>query len=164
MLHFFCVTFLVMFAIHSRFLLTIMYDFLQLVDCCKNHPLTLSVVGGLLKGKNKANWLGMLKNLSEKKQSVFNMNEPKLLSLERSLNVFEEESVIKQCYLDLGLFPEDQKIAATMLMDMWVHLYKHDEEGLDTINQLFELSYKNLATLLPIRYLASDQSQQNVKI
>ncbi|PWA91233.1 NB-ARC domains-containing protein [Artemisia annua] len=123
----------------------------ELVACCKNHPLTLSVIGGLLKGTNISSWHGMLKKLSEEKQSVLDLDNEMLLCLSRSLDVLEERSIIKQCYLDLGLFPEDQKIAATMLMDMWVHLYKHDEGGLGTINQLFELSYKNLATLLPIR-------------
>ncbi|GJY48456.1 probable disease resistance protein [Tanacetum coccineum] len=121
----------------------------KLVVCCKNHPLTLSVIGGLLNGKNISSWHGMLKNLSERKQSVLDLDNDTLLCLSKSLEVLEERS--KQCYLDLGLFPEDQKIAATMLMDMWVHLYKHDEGGLDTINQLSELSYKHLATLLPIR-------------
>nr|KAJ0188684.1 hypothetical protein LSAT_V11C900466630 [Lactuca sativa] len=124
----------------------------DLVDkCCKQHPLALSVIGGLLKGTDITSWLGMLKNLSDGKQTVLDLEESIPLCLARSLDVFKEESVIKQCYLDLGLFPEDQRIAATMLMDMWVHLYNDDEEGLATMNHLFELSYKNLATLLPIR-------------
>lgn len=122
----------------------------KLVKCCKNHPLSLNVVGGLLKGRHIAIWDDMLKNLSQGKQSLLDLNEEMLLSLGRSLDVLEEESVIKQCYLDVGLFPEDQKISATTLMDMWVHLYNHDKEGFDTINQVFELSYKNLAILLPI--------------
>ncbi|KAL7582660.1 hypothetical protein Lser_V15G42565 [Lactuca serriola] len=123
----------------------------KLVKCCKQHPLALSVIGGLLKGTDITSWLGMLKNLSDGKQTVLDLEESIPLCLARSLDVFKEESVIKQCYLDLGLFPEDQRIAATMLMDMWVHLYNDDEEGLATMNHLFELSYKNLATLLPIR-------------
>lgn len=126
------------------------------MKCCKQHPLALSVIGGLLKGTDITSWLGMLKNLSDGKQTVLDLEESIPLCLARSLDVFKEESVIKQCYLDLGLFPEDQRIAATMLMDMWVHLYNDDEEGLATMNHLFELSYKNLATLLPIRYLSSD--------
>ncbi|KAL4558061.1 hypothetical protein LXL04_036257 [Taraxacum kok-saghyz] len=123
----------------------------KLVKCCKQHPLALTVIGGLLKGTNITNWLLMLKNLSDGQKSVLDLDESIPHSLARSLEMFEENSVIKQCYLDLGLFPEDQKISATMLMDMWVHLYKDDEEGLETMNRLFELSYKNLATLLPIR-------------
>ncbi|KAI3707797.1 hypothetical protein L2E82_36634 [Cichorium intybus] len=124
----------------------------KLVNCCKKHPLALSVIGGMLKGTRIESWLNMLKNLSDGNRSVLDLNESILLCLARSLDVFEEESVVKQCYLDLGLFPEDQKISATMLMDMWDHLYNHDDEnGLATINHLFQLSYKNLATLLPIR-------------
>ncbi|GJZ06504.1 probable disease resistance protein [Tanacetum coccineum] len=72
------------------------------------------------------------------------------LILEKSLDLFDEPE-IKQCYLDLGLFPEDQRIAATTLMDMWVHLYNHDKEGSATLDKPFRLSTKNLATLLPIR-------------
>lgn len=109
------------------------------------------MIGGLLKGTNIAYWNGMLKNLSERKKSVLDLDKDILLCLSRSLNVFEDKSLIKQCFLDLGLFPEDQKIAATMLRDLWVHLYKHPDDGSDTINQLFELSVKNLATLLPVR-------------
>ncbi|KAI3750276.1 hypothetical protein L2E82_20910 [Cichorium intybus] len=123
----------------------------KLVKCCKQHPLALSVIGGLLKGTDITSWHIMLKNLSDGQKSVLDLDESIPLCLARSLDVFKEESVIKQCFLDLGLFPEDQKIAATMLMDMWVHLYKDDVDGLATMNHLFELSYKNLATLLPIR-------------
>lgn len=123
----------------------------ELVKHCKNHPLALSVIGGLLKGTDVASWDGMLKKLSEGMQSVLDLDESILVCLERSLDVLQKEPVIKQCFLDLGLFPEDHKIAATMLMDMWVHLYKHDEDGLNTINKLTELSSKNLATRLQIR-------------
>ncbi|KAJ9552592.1 hypothetical protein OSB04_016637 [Centaurea solstitialis] len=126
----------------------------ELVKHCKNHPLALSVIGRLLKGKDVARWDSMLKKLSQGMQSVLDVDESILLCLQKSLDVVEDS--VKECFLDLGLFPEDQKIAATMLMDMWVHLYNHDEEGLDTINQLSDLSSKNLATLSQIRYFTSD--------
>ncbi|CAH1443676.1 unnamed protein product [Lactuca virosa] len=128
------------------------YDLVdKLVKCCKKHPLALSVIGGLLKGKPLVSWRIMLKKLSDEQQSVLDLHQPIEHCLARSLDVFQEESVIKQCYMDLGLFPEDQKISATMLMDIWVHLYNHDEHGFATIERLLELSYRNLATLLPIR-------------
>ncbi|KAI7730024.1 hypothetical protein M8C21_019975 [Ambrosia artemisiifolia] len=122
----------------------------ELVKCCKRHPLALSVIGGLLKGTHITNWHIMLNNLSEGKKSVLDFEDMRL-RLARSLDVFKEGSEIKECYLDLGLFPEDQKIAATALMDIWISLYNHDEKGSATLNNLFELSSKNLATLLPIR-------------
>ncbi|KAJ9552512.1 hypothetical protein OSB04_016557 [Centaurea solstitialis] len=123
----------------------------EMVKCCKKHPLALCVIGGLLKEANVASWIHMLKKLSGGKQSVLDLDKSIQLSLERSLDVLEEEPAIKQCYLDLGLFPEDQKIATTKLMDMWIHLYKHDEEGLDTVFMVFELASRHLATLLQPR-------------
>ncbi|KAI3755050.1 hypothetical protein L1987_54843 [Smallanthus sonchifolius] len=123
----------------------------KLVKCCKNHPLALSVVGGMLNGARVASWEVMLKKLSEEKKPLLDLDESIKRCLERSLFFFEKEPEMEQCYLDMGLFPEDQKIAATTLMDMWAHLYKHDEEGLDTMDILSKLSSRNLATLLPIR-------------
>nr|GEW39567.1 probable disease resistance protein At5g66900 [Tanacetum cinerariifolium] len=123
----------------------------KLVKCCKNHPLALSVIGGSLKGKPVALWQKLYSELSKRKQSVWDQYDLVLHSLEKTLHQFKDKPEIKQCYMDLGSFPEDQKIAATALMDMWVHLYKHDEDGLATQSILLELSFRNLATLLPIR-------------
>ncbi|KAJ9552491.1 hypothetical protein OSB04_016536 [Centaurea solstitialis] len=122
-----------------------------MVICCKGHPLALSVIGGLLKRAHVDQWRIMLNKLSEGQQSVIDFDKDMRLRLARSLDMFEEDSEIKQCYLDLGSFPEDQEIAATTLMDIWVNLYNHDEKGSDTLSKLFELSSKNLATMLPIR-------------
>lgn len=105
-------------------------------------------------------WESISNKLSKQNKSVLDLHDSILVSLEKSLELFTEEPEIEQCYSDLGMFPEDQKIAATLLMDMWVHLYKHDKEGLDTINILSDISSKNLATLLPIRYF---EFQLNVK-
>ena len=41
----------------------------------------------------------------------------------KSFHQFKDLAEINQCYMGMGCFPEDQKIAATVLMDMW--LYKH---------------------------------------
>ncbi|KAI7729990.1 LOW QUALITY PROTEIN: hypothetical protein M8C21_029876, partial [Ambrosia artemisiifolia] len=117
----------------------------QMVKCCKNHPLTLSVVGGSLNGKNEVAWKFMLKSLSQG-HSVLDLNQDlnqKVLDrLERSFEALEDE--FKQCFLDFGLFLEDQSILANALLDMWVHLYNHDDEGVDTLAKIYELSYRNL--------------------
>ncbi|GKA29568.1 hypothetical protein Tco_0715813 [Tanacetum coccineum] len=104
----------------------------------------------MLNGAPLASWETKSNEPSTGKRSmIWNSNERIELILEKSLDLFDEPE-IKQCYLDLGLFPEDQRIAATTLMDMWVHLYNHDKEGSATLDKLFRLSTKNLATLLPI--------------
>ncbi|KAM0024060.1 putative P-loop containing nucleoside triphosphate hydrolase [Helianthus debilis subsp. tardiflorus] len=46
----------------------------KIVKCCKNHPLTISVVGGSLNGKNKVAWESMLKSLSQG-HSVLDLNQ-----------------------------------------------------------------------------------------
>ncbi|KAM0028689.1 putative powdery mildew resistance protein, RPW8 [Helianthus debilis subsp. tardiflorus] len=129
----------------------------QLVKCCKNHPLALSVMGGSLKGEHSANWEFMKQQLYEEKISLLDLHESVQICLKKSLYFFEKETEMKQCYLemkqcylDLGLFPEAQKIAATTLLDMWAHLHNHAEGGLPTFNILTKLSSRNFATLLPI--------------
>ncbi|KAM0011424.1 putative powdery mildew resistance protein, RPW8 [Helianthus debilis subsp. tardiflorus] len=121
----------------------------QMVKCCKNHPLTLSVVGGSLDGKNEVVWRSMLKSLSQG-HLVLDLNKEILNRLERSFETLEDK--FKQCFLDFGLFLEDQRIPASALLDMWVHLYKHDDEGVDTLAKIYELSYRNLVDVMDPRY------------
>nr|GEW62721.1 probable disease resistance protein At5g66900 [Tanacetum cinerariifolium] len=42
---------------------------------------------------------------------------------------------------------EDQRIPASALLNMWVHLYNHDDEGIDTLAKICELSYRNLVSV-----------------
>ena len=51
----------------------------------------------------------------------------------------------------MHIFPEDEKIPASALMDMWVELYNLDEEGMHTIEFLLELSSRNLLSLVLAR-------------
>ncbi|MFS7919669.1 putative powdery mildew resistance protein, RPW8 [Helianthus anomalus] len=121
----------------------------KLVKCCKNHPLALSVIGGSLKGKQLPSWIIMAEKLSKGSKLIHKSIQE---CLEKSCYLFDEEPEIKHCYMDLGLFPEDQKIATTTLMDMWAHLYNHDDDtGLTTMVSIDTLSSRNLATWLPKR-------------
>jgi len=52
--------------------------------------------------------------------------------------------------MDLGSFPEDQRIPATTLIDMWAELYNLDED--DAIANLHELSDRNLIEVVVTRY------------
>ncbi|KAJ9552653.1 hypothetical protein OSB04_016698 [Centaurea solstitialis] len=119
----------------------------QMVKCCKKHPLTLSVVGSSLDGKDETAWRSMIKDLSQG-QSVLDLNVDILNVLERSFQALDNR--FKDYYLDFGLFPEDQRIPATTLLNMWVHLYEHEDDGSDTLAKIFELSYRNLVNLMSI--------------
>ncbi|PWA69754.1 NB-ARC domains-containing protein [Artemisia annua] len=116
----------------------------QMVTCCKKHPLTLSVVGGSLEGEEEPVWRHMIRKLS-KGHSVLDLNEEVLKRLETSFTALEEN--LKECYLDFGLFLEDQRIPASALLNMWVHLYDHDDEGIDTLAKICQLSYRNLVSI-----------------
>lgn len=52
--------------------------------------------------------------------------------------------------MDLGSFPEDHRIPVTALIDMWVELYKGDEDDLYAI--LSDLSNVNMFDLVVTRY------------
>ncbi|KAL7584408.1 hypothetical protein Lser_V15G46313 [Lactuca serriola] len=117
----------------------------QMVACCKRHPLTLIVVGRSLNGKDELIWRSMLKSLSEGR-SVLDIHKDVLILLERSFEALHDES--KQCFLDFGLFPEDRRIPVSALLNMWVHLYDHDDDGVDTMATIFGLSFRNLVNLM----------------
>lgn len=74
-----------------------------------------------------------------------------LLRLQTSIDALDEK--VKECFLDLGSFPEDDRIAGTILEDMWVELYRLDDEGMYASENLLDLYLRNLINLVPIRYV-----------
>lgn len=121
----------------------------EVVKGCKGSPLVLGVVGRSLYGLPKSSWTNTLKKWSEGK-SIFDSNQQELLlPLQTSLDAFEENDISKECFLDLGSFPEDQKITATLLLDMWIESYGQAEE--DALDILLNLSFRNLFSLSPLR-------------
>ena len=54
--------------------------------------------------------------------------------------------------MDLGSFREDQRIPVLALINVWQELYKHNEDGIDAIAILHELTSRNLANLVMTRY------------
>ena len=80
-------------------------------------------------------------------------SDAKLLGhLESSLEFSDDKVIIKECFLDLGSFPEDQRIPTAILIDMWAELYELDEDGIHAIANLQELTIRNLANLEMTRY------------
>ncbi|PWA49208.1 Disease resistance protein [Artemisia annua] len=126
----------------------------KMVKCCKGFPLALTVIGASLCGQGVHKWRTTLKKWSDG-QSIFDTNKTLFLSLGASVDALEEFPIARECFLDLGSFPEDEKIAASALMDMWVELYNLDEEGMYTIEYLLELSSRNLISLVLARNDAS---------
>ncbi|KAK0605991.1 hypothetical protein LWI29_032922 [Acer saccharum] len=116
----------------------------KILRVCKGSPLALKVVGGLLCGEPAAVWQSKVKEW-DRGVSIFVSDTELLGCLQSSLDALDEE--VKECYLDLGSFPEDQRIHITTLIDMWMELYECVEDGLSAITKLHKLSNRNLVNL-----------------
>jgi len=123
---------------------------LQILKVCGGFPLALRVIGRSLRGQSAE----VLKSWVKKwcsGRSILDSDRDLLVCLQKSLDFLDNE-VIKKCFLDLGLFPEDQRIPVAALIDMWAELYELDEEGIDAIANLHEITSRNLASLVVSRY------------
>ncbi|CAA2963289.1 probable disease resistance At5g66900 [Olea europaea subsp. europaea] len=122
----------------------------EVVRGCSGSPLALTVVGKSLHRQPEDNWIRTVQNWSQG-QSIYDTNMVLLNRLKTSLDVLDGMAVLKNCFLDLGLFPEDQRIPAAALMDIWAELYNLDESGMYTLVYLHELSNRNLVDLTLVR-------------
>ncbi|KAK2983306.1 hypothetical protein RJ640_011629, partial [Escallonia rubra] len=110
----------------------------------------IQVVGQSLSGRPEVTWRITLDKWS-KGQSILDSSSDLLNKLQTSVDALDEikeKPDLKNCYLDLGSFPEDESIPAIALHDMWVELYNLDEEDMYTYEYLEELSMRNLHDLL----------------
>ncbi|XP_022875447.1 probable disease resistance protein At5g66900 [Olea europaea var. sylvestris] len=122
----------------------------EVVRGCSGSPLALTVVGRSLYRQPEVKWVSTVQNWSQG-QSIYDTNMVFLSRLKTSLDALDEMAILKNCFLDLGLFPEDQRIPAAALMDIWVELYNLDEGGMYTLIYLHELSNRNLVNLTLVR-------------
>ncbi|XP_039157412.1 probable disease resistance protein At5g66900 [Eucalyptus grandis] len=130
----------------------------EIVEHCKRLPLVIKVVAKSLRGKNYAFWKKKLRELSEG-HSLLDLDTEILACLRKSLDDLDGDPSIKKRFMDLGSFPEDCKIPATALIDMWVQLYELDFDGVDAATDLHELDYRNLADLVLPRRDSKDDDE-----
>ncbi|KAF3438901.1 hypothetical protein FNV43_RR17176 [Rhamnella rubrinervis] len=116
----------------------------KIVDYYKISSRAIKIVGQSLYEKPVEFWQRKLGSLSSRLSS-----ESELLAcLQSSLDALNVK--LKECFIDLGSFPEDQRIPAPILIDMWMELYELNEET-DAIVNLFNLTTWNLANLVITR-------------
>ncbi|KAF2283676.1 hypothetical protein GH714_013761 [Hevea brasiliensis] len=125
----------------------------KIVKGCKGFPLALKVVGRSLCGEPEEIWKRKEMELS-KHGTIFEDDEL-INCLQSSLDALDNKIIVKECFMDLCSFPEDQRIPATALIDMWAELYELDEDGVHAIANLHELSNRNLIDLCVARKDAS---------
>ncbi|GAA0157208.1 hypothetical protein LIER_14526 [Lithospermum erythrorhizon] len=116
----------------------------QVVDECKGLPLALKVVGASLRDQPEMFWASA-KNRLSRSQPICESHAYQLLE-RMKLSIDHLPAKVRECFLDLGCFPEDKKIPLDVLINMWVEIHDIDEEEAFAI--LVELSDKNLLTLL----------------
>ncbi|KAK4262258.1 hypothetical protein QN277_027840 [Acacia crassicarpa] len=127
----------------------------EVVRSCKGLPLAIKVIARSLCQQPREAWQKMVKAWLQG-HSILDSNSNLLNFLQGSLSVLEGEPIIMECFKDLGLFPEDQRIPATALIDMWAELYKLDDDGKEAMNIINKLVSLNLANLLVTRKVESD--------
>ncbi|XP_062002264.1 probable disease resistance protein At5g66910 [Rosa rugosa] len=128
----------------------------QIVEGCKGFPLAITVAGGSLCGQSIEIWQERLIEWS-KGSSILDSETELLLRLQSSLVVSDKETaIIRECFLDLGSFPEDQRIPVAALIDMWTESYDQLDEDTLCVAYLHRLTNRSLANLVVTR---KDQRQ-----
>ncbi|XP_062006740.1 probable disease resistance protein At5g66900 [Rosa rugosa] len=122
----------------------------KIVERCMGFPLAITVVGRSLCGQPIEIWQKRVMEWS-RGSSVLDSEHDLLDCLQSSLDVlYAEKPLMRECFIDLGLFPEDQRIPTTVLIDMWAELYGIHED-ISSIANLYELASRSLANLVVTR-------------
>lgn len=111
---------------------------------CKGLPLALKVIGASLRDQPETCWASAKKRLL-RGEPIGESHESNLLD-RMAISIQYLPQKVRECFLDLGSFPEDKKIPVEVLIDMWVEI--HDIEAEEAFAILVELSDRNLLTLL----------------
>ncbi|WJX55439.1 hypothetical protein P8452_41207 [Trifolium repens] len=134
----------------------------EIVKGCKGSPLALQVIAGSLCQQPFEKWQNMkefFQNqsiLESKSYFPNNSTDTDLLChLQQSLDSLEDINK-KECFMDLGLFPEDQRIPVTVLIDMWSALYNLDEDGTKAMAIVHDLNTRNLINVTSRRKVATE--------
>ncbi|XP_024182548.1 probable disease resistance protein At5g66900 [Rosa chinensis] len=125
------------------------------VKLCQGFPLAISVIGKDLCNQPAEIWERRVIELS-KGSSILDSEKFLLNRLQSSLDALGKGlALVKECFIDLGSFPEDRRIPAATLIDMWSELYGLDLDYL-SIAFLHDLSSRSLANLIVIRNAKED--------
>ncbi|XP_042482989.1 probable disease resistance protein At5g66900 [Macadamia integrifolia] len=96
---------------------------MKIVRGCKGFPMALKVIGHSLHLQPARVWQKKERMMSS--CSIFKSHSDLLSYLATSLEYLNEE--VQECFMDLGSFPEDERIPASSLIDIWVELYGIDD-------------------------------------
>lgn len=115
----------------------------KVIAKCDGLPLALDVIGTSLRGLSREAWMTANDKLSQG-QPVSDDHEKALTVMATSVDVLKKE--VRECFLDMGIFPEARNISADMLLDLGVYVHGLERAGAYTI--LIELASRNLVKLV----------------
>ncbi|XP_057723165.1 probable disease resistance protein At5g66900 [Arachis stenosperma] len=118
----------------------------KVVSGCKGSPLAIMVMARSLSRQPYGFWLKIVEKLSQG-HSILDSNAELVNCLQKILEVLQNKPFIKECFMDLGLFPEDQRIPVTALIDIWKELYGLDDDGQEAMTIINILDSMNLVKL-----------------
>lgn len=129
------------------------------IEECKGLPLALKVIGKYLCGQSPEVWTAVKKKLSQG-QPIDEDHKALLECLATSIDNVEEE--VRECFLDMAIFPEARKSCVDPLLDLGVYVHDLDWESAYAI--LVELASRNLVNLVdnPKRTRKSYQSSRGL--
>lgn len=107
------------------------------------------MIGRDLCNKPVETWDKRATELSKGSSILDSENSLLLDRLQSSLNALDKG--VKDCFIDLGSFPEDRRIPAVVLIDMWSELY--DLQDSWSIHYLHDLNNRSLANLIVTGYV-----------
>ncbi|XP_031279287.1 probable disease resistance protein At4g33300 [Pistacia vera] len=116
----------------------------EIVNECRGLPLALKVIGASLRDRPEKYWVSAKQRLS-RGQPICESHETELL-VRMAISIEDLSEKVKECFLDLGSFPEDKKIPMEVLINIWVEIHDIDQEEAFAI--LVELCDRNLLTLV----------------
>ncbi|CAN8264116.1 unnamed protein product [Cochlearia groenlandica] len=119
----------------------------KILKRCNGFPIVIEVVGVSLNGRSLNTWKGQVESWSKGKTVLENPQPTVLDCLQPSFSALE--SNLKECFLDMGMFLEDQKIRASVIIDIWVELYGQGSSIL-CMKYLEDLASQNLLKLVPL--------------
>lgn len=114
----------------------------------KEIPLALKLIAKSLASRPENVWRKTLRQFSDG-SFVVSHNKGVLECLKRGLDeLVEDKAVLKNCFMDLGLFPKGKRIPAAALIDIWSEIRVNDritvDLAIDNIKELEDWSLANL--------------------
>lgn len=106
--------------------------------------MSLKVVGASLRNQREKYWEGAVNRLSRGEPADETHESRVFAQIEATLETLDLKT--RECFLDMGAFPEDKKIPLDVIISMWVEM--HDLEDASAFAVLVDLSNRNLLTLV----------------